>query len=171
MEAKPIVKYGAPILRLKAEQVEIFDEDLTDLIDLMYRSAIAADGTGLAAPQIGVSLQVAIVDVSMYNEEIEPFPIINPEILEMEGTAVMEEGCLSLPGIYENVERAKKIVVKYFDENGNEMVVEAEDFLARVIQHEIDHLNGVLLIDHLSSVKRKLLARQLKKIAQEENSV
>ncbi len=152
---------GDPILRKKAEPVEDFDKKLRkfvdDMIDIMY----VEDGIGLAAPQIGFSRQVVVVDASELVKGEYPRAFINPEIIEFsEETDVKEEGCLSIPGVHEEVVRSTRIKVKYQDEKGKEYTEEYTDWLARILQHEIDHLNGILFVDRISPIKRNLLITQ-----------
>lgn len=153
---------GDPILRKKAEPITEFDKNLKkfvdDMIDIMYKK----DGIGLAAPQIGFSRQIIVVDASELIKGEYPRPFINPEIVEFsETTDVKEEGCLSIPGVYEEVVRSTRIVVKYQDEKGKKVFKEEyTGWVARILQHEIDHLNGILFVDRISPVKRKLLITQ-----------
>ncbi len=152
---------GDPILRKKAEPVLDFDKKLRkfvdDMIDIMY----VEDGIGLAAPQIGFSRQVVVVDASELVKGEYPRAFINPEIIEFsEETDVKEEGCLSIPGVHEEVVRSTRIKVKYQDEKGKEFTEEYTNWLARILQHEIDHLNGILFVDRISPIKRNLLITQ-----------
>ncbi len=152
---------GDPILRKKAEPVVEFDKKLRkfvdDMIDIMY----VEDGIGLAAPQIGFSRQVVVVDASELVKGEYPRAFINPEIIEFsQETDVKEEGCLSIPGVHEEVVRATRIVVKYQNEKGKEFTEEYTQWLARILQHEIDHLNGILFVDRISPIKRNLLITQ-----------
>ncbi len=152
---------GDPILRKKAEPVLDFDKKLRkfvdDMIDIMY----VEDGIGLAAPQIGFSRQVVVVDASELVKGEYPRAFINPEIIEFsEETDVKEEGCLSIPGVHEEVVRSTRIKVKYQDEKGKEYTEEYTNWLARILQHEIDHLNGILFVDRISPIKRNLLITQ-----------
>ncbi len=152
---------GDPILRKKAEPVLDFDKKLRkfvdDMIDIMY----VEDGIGLAAPQIGFSRQVVVVDASELVKGEYPRAFINPEIIEFsEETDVKEEGCLSIPGVHEEVVRSTRIKVKYQNEKGKEFTEEYTNWLARILQHEIDHLNGILFVDRISPIKRNLLITQ-----------
>ncbi len=141
MSVLPIVKFPNEILEKKCEEVTAFDQELAKLLDNMYETMIEADGVGLAAPQVGVAKQIAIVEI---DEEEGTLELINPRILKQEGQDVDVEGCLSFPGIYGEVERPYSIRVKAQDRNGNHYELEAEDYYARAILHEMDHLEGVL---------------------------
>ncbi|MGM7720323.1 peptide deformylase [Metabacillus sp. Hm71] len=141
MAVKPIVMYPAEVLEKPCEKVIIFDRKLTKLLADMYDTMIENDGVGLAAPQVGISKQIAIVDIDDHHGTIE---LINPEILEVRGEQTGPEGCLSFPGLFGEVTRANYVKVKTFTRKGKVKIVEAEGFLARAIQHEIDHLHGVL---------------------------
>jgi len=163
MAAKKIITYPHPILRKKTKTVTDFDDNLRQLIDEMTETMYAAPGVGLAANQIGVSLQVVVIDTSEDSEERKPRVLVNPEIIEGEGSQVGEEGCLSVIDFCADVKRFRKITVRARDIEGNEEEFEAEDRFARIIQHEVDHLNGVLFIDRISSLKRTLYKRRLKK--------
>ncbi len=160
-----IYKYGDDILNLKAKEVKNIDEQLLKLkqqmIETMHNSYSAI---GLAAPQIGKSLQLSVIDTSRGEDKDDLLVLINPEILEAEGSEVDDEGCLSFPGINVSVKRNTRIFLKSIDINGKEIRVEIEGFLARVIQHEIDHLKGVLIIDRLSSLKRQMLKKEIKRL-------
>ncbi len=138
-----IIHYPNEILDTECERVSSFDKGLHRLLDNMYETMIAEDGVGLAAPQVGILSQIAIVDIGE-GEESELFELINPEIVEQRGNQIDIEGCLSFPGLYGKVPRAKVIKIKANDRYGNEYHLEAEGYLARAIQHEIDHLHGVL---------------------------
>jgi len=150
-------------LRKKTEAVTDFDDNLRQLIDDMKETMYAAPGVGLAANQIGVSLQVVIIDTSEDSEERKQRVLVNPEIIKGEGSQVGEEGCLSVIDYAADVKRFRKITVRARDIEGNEEEFEVEDRFARIIQHEVDHLNGVLFIDRISSLKRTLYKRRLKK--------
>ncbi len=163
MSVKKIITYPHPVLRNKTAAVTEFDGDLRQLIDDMKETMYAAPGVGLAANQIGVSLQVVVIDRATDPEEKKQLVLINPEILEGEGSQVDEEGCLSIIDLCADVKRFQKIKVRARDIEGNEEEFEAEDRFARIIQHEVDHLNGVLFIDRISSLKRTLYKRRLKK--------
>jgi len=143
MNLLQIRKIGDPVLRIKAEKIDEVNKKTNDLIDNMFEIMYAEDGVGLAAPQVGISKRIAVVDIREDNKIV----LINPEIIAEEGKAIMEEGCLSVPGETGDVVRSEKIKVQSLDRNGNEIKFEAEGYEARAIQHEIDHLDGVLFID------------------------
>lgn len=150
---------GDPVLRKKAEEITRFDPALHALIDQMTEIMYKEDGIGLAANQIGVLKRLVIVDITPLEEsEFEgAFSFINPEILESEGRSTVEEGCLSIPGVREEVTRPEKILVKYQDKFGKSYQRWFDKWMARVLQHEIDHINGILFVDHISPIKRQLL--------------
>jgi peptide deformylase len=159
-----VIKYPNPVLAKRGEPVTVFDAELKQFVDEMFDSMYAAQGIGLAAPQISISKRIAIVDVSFQKNPKEKIVLINPEIIEREGRQVEEEGCLSLPDIREKVSRAEWVKVRAQDVTGKWVEVEGEELLARALQHEIDHLDGILFIDHLSRLKRDLVLRKIKKL-------
>jgi peptide deformylase len=171
----PIYLFGQPVLRRKARPVKSADPVLVQLAADMFETMHHANGIGLAANQVGSLQRIIVVDVSGMEgpEEQAPPPLalINPVIVSEEGSWAMEEGCLSIPGVRDEVERAELITVRYRDLEFNEQRLEADGLLARVILHEIDHLDGVLFFDHVSAVKRKLLRGRLNKIAKGEIEV
>ena len=154
-----ILEFPDPRLRKTATPVEQVDDALRELIDNMFETMYAAPGIGLAATQVDVHRRFLVADVS--SDGNEPHVFINPVILEKDGVQVSEEGCLSVPGYYEEVERANHIRVRYQDRNGNEIETEMEGLLAVVVQHEIDHLNGKLFVDYLSEAKRSRIRKRL----------
>lgn len=164
MSIKKIVKLGDPILRNHCKPVEVFNEELKSLIQNLKDTMYAAPGVGLAANQIGISLQVAVVDISAGQEPSSSIILINPEIIFSDGEQFEEEGCLSIPGIYEKVKRPQKVIVKTLDFQGNLKKIEGEGLLARAFCHEIDHLQGRLFIDYLSSFKLRYLKNKIEKI-------
>ncbi|MDJ0621851.1 MAG: peptide deformylase [Desulfocapsaceae bacterium] len=164
MSLRKIYQYPEPVLRKKANKVESFTEDLQQLIEDMADTMYDAPGIGLAAPQVGESIQLLIVDTRSDAEKREYLAVINPEIVASEGTQIDEEGCLSVPDLTANVKRFKKITLKYQDRDGNTQELTAEDRFAVVLQHEIDHLNGILFIDHLTPLKRSLYKKKMKKV-------
>lgn len=166
MASRKIRIYGDPVLRLKAKRIDEFGDQWLPLIEDMFDSCEVEEGAGLAAPQIGESIALVVIFIRRENEEPVKLAIFNPEIFEKEGSEGYEEGCLSIPGIRENVVRPSKIRLKYQDYSGKEYDVWADGLLARVLQHEIDHLNGVLFVDHLSTVKKMLLKSKLKDLAE-----
>ncbi|ALV20941.1 MAG: peptide deformylase [Carnobacterium sp.] len=146
MAVLPIVKYPEPILTKAAREVVEITDEILQLMDDMYETMVASDGIGIAAPQVNRSLRIALVEV---DEETGLFEMINPEIITASGKNVDVEGCLSFPEIYGTVERADNIVIRYFDREGEAYEVEAEDYLARVFQHELEHLDGKLFTDKI----------------------
>ncbi len=163
MPIKEILKYPNPVLRKKAKPVTAFDEELQELVRDMADTMYDAPGVGLAAPQIGVSKQVVVMDISGSEEENQLMVLINPEISKPEGSQTDEEGCLSIVDLAAKVTRYLQITVKGQNLHGEDIEFEAEGWMARVIQHEIDHLHGVLFLDHLSSLKRTLYNKKRKK--------
>ncbi|MEC9365122.1 MAG: peptide deformylase [Sinimarinibacterium flocculans] len=162
-----ILHHPDPRLRQKAQPVRDFDEALQKLIDDMFETMYAAPGVGLAATQVGVPLRVAVMDCAEDKGQPAPMVMINPEISEPQQAEIMEEGCLSVPGVGEKVERYARLKMRALDRHGQPWEVEAEGLLAQAIQHEIDHLDGKLYIDRLSSIKRE---RLLKKLAKQRNA-
>jgi peptide deformylase len=162
----PIVKFGDPVLETPAEAITEFDTpELHKLIADMFESMYAARGVGLAAPQIGISKRIAVIDCSNGENEDEKIVLINPEILRVEGMQNGEEGCLSVPGFRENVSRGKVVTVRAQDAKGEWFEKTGEDLLARAFLHETDHLNGRLYITHVSVLKRDLIKRKIRKLA------
>jgi peptide deformylase len=162
---RKILKYGEPILERAAEPVTEFDSaELTDLIADMWETMYASKGVGLAAPQIGVAKRISVIDISVGEDESKKVVIINPEIASKEGSQTGEEGCLSIPGFREPLTRANKVTVRAQNEKGEAIELEGDELLARAFQHEIDHLNGVLFIAHLSALKRDIIRRKIKKL-------
>ncbi len=160
----PILKYGAPQLSTASAPVATIDGTLNTLVQNMVETMYAAPGVGLAAPQVGVNLRLFTADISGGKEKNGLFVIINPEIVSSEGEQAETEGCLSLPEFSAKTSRPKKVILKGLSLEEKEILVEAEDLLARCFCHEIDHLNGRLYIDRLSSLKRNLIIRKIKKL-------
>ncbi len=160
----PIVKFGNPVLDKPAEKVTVFDEELKKLIDDMFESMYAAHGVGLAAPQIGISRRVAVVDVTFQEDPKAKLVLVNPEIIHTEGKHTQSEGCLSIPDFRENVKRALKVTIRAQDAHGKIFEKAGEELLARAFQHETDHLNGKLYISHISALKRDLIKRKIRKL-------
>ena len=156
-----IVTYGHPVLSKKAEEIKNINQEIIDLAEKMVHTMHSTPGIGLAAPQISRSLRLITVDLSVGERQEDLFILINPELINQEGEQVLEEGCLSVPGINEKVTRPNKVKVKGIDLKENEKMIEAEGLLARVLCHEIDHINGKLFISRLSPLKRKLLKKKL----------
>ncbi len=165
MAVRSIINYGNPTLRMKARRINKIDDSIRELANDMIDTMIAVDGIGLAAPQVDESIALCILNMGMMIEGEAPKAFINPEILEEEGSTILEEGCLSIPEIREEVARSQTIAVKYRDLDGVEHIDEFTEMPARVLQHEIDHINGILFIDRISPIRRKLLAKKLKVIA------
>lgn len=164
MSILKIYHYPEPVLRKETETVTSFDDTLTQLITDMGETMYDAPGIGLAAPQVGKSLKLIVVDISKESDEEKEFmAMVNPQIIEHEGKQIDEEGCLSLPELTSNVNRYKKVTVSYQDHKGTPQQLTTEDRFAVVLQHEIDHLNGVLFLDHLSTLKRSLYKKKVKK--------
>jgi peptide deformylase len=159
-----IVKYPDPILAKVGEPVTEFTPELAKLVEEMFDSMYAAEGIGLAAPQIGISKQITVIDVSFKERPEDKLVLINPEVLDREGKQVEEEGCLSLPDIRAKIERAAWVKVRAQNERGEFFEIEGEELLARCMLHEIDHLHGVLFIDRVSRLKRDLILRKIKKL-------
>jgi peptide deformylase len=161
----PIVKFGDPVLEREAATVTDFDTpELHKFLEDMFESMYAAKGVGLAAPQIGFSKKIAVIDCSNGEHEGEKIVIINPVIVKVEGKQEGEEGCLSIPGFREQVRRAKRVTVRAQNAKGEEFEQTGEDLLARAFLHETDHLYGKLYISHISALKRDLMKRKIKKL-------
>lgn len=163
MSVKKICVYPDPVLRDQTIEITSFGEELAELVSDMWETMYVFDGIGLAGPQVGVSQKIAVID---YNGE--KYVLINPLILEKKGSKIVEEGCLSFPGIYEKVESPEYIRVKWQNETGVSQEREIDGFLACVFSHEIDHLNGRLLIDRVSPLKRQFMKKKLAKLAKEK---
>jgi peptide deformylase len=160
-----IVKYGAPVLERITKRVTEFDAELKKLTEDMFESMYAAQGVGLAAPQIGVALHLAVIDVSVGKNPEAKIVLANPEIIYIEGEQREEEGCLSVPGFRGNVLRPRFVTVRAQDLTGKPFEMRGEGLLARAFCHETDHLNGVLFIQHLGILKRDLIKRKIRKLA------
>jgi peptide deformylase len=160
----PIVKFGDPVLEKPAAKVTSFDEDLHKLVDDMFESMYAAHGVGLAAPQIGISQRIAVIDVTFKEDPEAKIVLINPEIIHTEGRINSNEGCLSLPDFREKVTRARNVTARAQNLDGEIFEVTGEDLLARALLHETDHLNGKLYIGHISALKRDIMKRKIRKL-------
>ena len=161
----PIVKFGDPVLEREAENVTEFDTpELHKFLDDMFESMYAAKGVGLAAPQIGVSRKIAVIDVSNGENPADKLVLINPKILKIDGKQQGEEGCLSIPGFREQVRRGRSVTIRAQNARGEEFEKTGEDLLARAFLHETDHLFGRLYITHISALKRDLMKRKIKKL-------
>jgi peptide deformylase len=159
--------YPDPVLRVRCPEVETFDAELERLVEDMVETMYAAPGVGLAAPQVGVESRVAVVDATVGEEPGALRVLINPEILSTQGSEVDVEGCLSIPDITDKVERPAAVSVRAFDPQGREQLIEAEGLEARAIQHEIDHLNGILFTDHLNGLRKERARRRLRRLRDE----
>ncbi len=173
MAVLPILIYPDPILKQKSIPVEIIDDEIVNLAENLLETMYQAPGTGvgLAAPQVGRNQRLIVIDINRRAEEpgdSKPIILVNPEIVESEGETTCDEGCLSVPGYTVDITRSEKIKVCGLDLQGNSVEIKADELLAIILQHEIDHLDGNLIIDHVSSLKRELYRRKLKK-AQQEN--
>ncbi len=166
MTIKPLIILPDPLLRQVSKPIERVDSDLQRLADDMLETMYDAPGIGLAAIQIGVPRRMLVIDVSREGEEKQPLVFINPEVVKSsDERSVYEEGCLSIPDYYAEVERPATIGVKYLDRDGKEQLIDADGLLATCLQHEIDHLNGVLFIDHISRLKREMVIKKFAKAA------
>jgi peptide deformylase len=160
----PIIKHGAPVLETPAKPVEKFDDELRKLCDDMFESMYAANGVGLAAPQIGISRRLAVIDVTVGKNPEARLVLANPEIIQAEGEQREEEGCLSVPGFRGNVARPQYATVRAQDATGKVFEMNGEGLLSRAFCHEIDHLDGILFLKHLSLLKRDLIRRRIRKL-------
>jgi len=171
MSVLPIVTYNDPVLREKTKPVEENTPELQKLIDDMFDTMYNSSGVGLAAPQVGELIQLFVMDADSITEEVEdevsrgPLVLINPEIVETAGEKIkMEEGCLSIPDVRDDVVRPDQVTIEYLDRDFNKKTITADGWISRVIQHEYDHLQGVLFLDYLSAFKKRLHKSLLKKI-------
>jgi peptide deformylase len=164
MAIRPILEFPHPVLRQKAAQITVFNERLAELVKDMTETMYDAPGIGLAAPQIGESIQLIVVDIARLEQEQEVMVMINPVIIAQEGSQADEEGCLSVIDLIANVTRYQKITVAFQDLSGVAREISTEDRFAVVLQHEIDHLHGILFLDHLSALKRTLYKKKVKKL-------
>jgi peptide deformylase len=165
----PILKYGAPELRKVSKPVDAFNGELESIVKNMIETMYGSPGIGLAAAQVGINIQLATIDLSVGQDPKQLIVICNPEIVSTEGEQRSEEGCLSIPDFSDTVSRPLKMVVKGVNARGEEVRYEAEELLARCFSHEIDHLNGILFVDHLSPLKRSLIRNKIKKLAKAGN--
>lgn len=163
----PIVKFGDPVLEKPAAAITTFDDELRQLADDMFESMYAAHGVGLAAPQIGISKRIAVIDVTFKEDPEAKIVLVNPEIVHTEGRVNSNEGCLSLPEFREKVTRAAKVTARAQNLKGETIEVLGEDLLARALLHETDHLNGKLYISHISALKRDLMKRKIRKLVKQ----
>jgi peptide deformylase len=161
----PILKYGAAELKTVSKPVDFFNGELEQIAKNMIETMYGAPGIGLAAPQVGLNIRLATMDLSVGEDPAQLITICNPEIVAVEGEQKSEEGCLSIPEFTDVIIRPRKMIVRGQDLHGREIRIEAEGLLARCFSHEIDHLNGILFIDHLSPLKRNLIRNKIKKLA------
>ena len=172
MSQRKIVIEPDPILRKKSEPLEKVDDEIRELLDDMLETMYAAPGIGLAAVQVGILKRIIVIDISKDKEKKSPLFLINPEIIsKSKKTSIYEEGCLSLPGHFAEIERPAECQIKFVDYNGKEKQLIANGLLATCIQHEVDHLNGVLFIDYLSKLKKDMIIKKLIKHKKELNKV
>jgi peptide deformylase len=160
----PIVKFGNPVLETPAAPVTVFDDELGILVDDMFESMYEAHGVGLAAPQVGISKRLAVIDVTFKEDPDAKLVLVNPQIIHKEGKQAQSEGCLSVPDFRETVTRAKKVTIRAQDVHGRWFEKTGEELLARAFSHEIDHLDGKLYISHISALKRDLIKRKIRKL-------
>ena len=160
----PIVKFGDPVLEKPATAITRFDGELSKLAEDMFESMYAAHGVGLAAPQIGISKRIAVIDVTFKEDPEAKIVLVNPEIVHVEGRITSNEGCLSLPEFREKVTRPKKVTARAQNLKGETFEVTGEELLARALLHETDHLNGKLYISHISGLKRDIIKRKIRKL-------
>ncbi|MEJ2202862.1 MAG: peptide deformylase [Gemmatimonadota bacterium] len=169
MAIRPIILLGEdPVLRQEADEVEVFDDDLEMLVRDMYETMYHADGIGLAAPQIGVPRRVLVVDLRKEDEPEAKVALVNPQVTwNSDETEKESEGCLSIPGIEELVERPRAVKIEGRDPQGRDVSIEADELFSRALQHEIDHLDGVLFLDRVSPLKRRMALKKWKKLREE----
>ncbi|WP_430471469.1 peptide deformylase [Thalassospira lucentensis] len=171
MALREILIVPDPRLKKECEPVSEVNDEIRQLLSDMLETMYAAPGIGLAAPQIGVMKRVVVMDVSDDKDKPEPLKLINPEIIwESEDTSIYQEGCLSIPDQYADVERPIEVGVRYLDENGKEQEIEADGLLSTCIQHEVDHLDGVLFTDYLSALKRNMILKKVQKLQKTKKS-
>jgi peptide deformylase len=162
---RSVVRYGNDVLQREAAPVDAITPEITSLIDDMIETMYAAPGIGLAAPQVGVSLRIFVVDLSVGRDPLALITMINPVFVEREGMQLEEEGCLSLPGFNATVPRPQRVVVRGLNRDGQQHTVDGSGLLARAFQHEMDHLDGRLFVDRLRGIKRDLIVRKIRKLA------
>ena len=172
MTIREIITVPNPLLKTVSEPVEVIDDEVLSLIDDMIETMYAAPGIGLAAIQVGIPKRILVIDITKDDEAKNPLSFINPEIIDPAETLnSFEEGCLSVPGVFEEIERPDECTVKYLDKDGIEQNVRCKGMLATVIQHEMDHLNGVVFVDHLSKLKRdRAIKKSIKSRTSEKNN-
>lgn len=165
MALLPIRLYGDPVLRAKARPVEAVDEDLRRLADDMIDTVRDAEGVGLAANQVGDLRRIVVIDFQPVDGEDRTEVLVNPEIVHRDGTMMMDEGCLSIPEVQEDIERSASVKVSYLNRDGESRDIEVDGLLSAILQHEIDHLDGILIVDRISPTRRAMLRGVLKRIA------
>ena len=164
MSIRPILVYGDPRLEAENAPVENFDGELRELVDDLFETGWNAPGLGLAAPQIGVNLRIATIDLSVGKDRDARIVLANPTIIRQQGKTSLEEGCLSFPGLFTTIDRPAALVVRAQDEHGQWRDLEAEGLLAQAVCHEVDHLDGILLVHHLRGMKKRLFMRRVEKM-------
>ncbi len=164
---REILIWPHPILKQKAKPVAKVDDAVRALVKDMFETMYAADGVGLAAPQVGILQRVIVLDTTPRQPDSKPIAMINPEIIGMEGKTTYTEGCLSIPGEAEDVDRAAVVTVKFLDVDGKEQTLTCHDLLAIAVQHETDHLNGTVFVDHVSTLKREIIRKRMKRLKTE----
>jgi peptide deformylase len=164
---REILIWPDPILKKTAKPVAKVDDSIRTLVKDMFETMYAADGVGLAAPQVGILQRVIVLDTTPRQPESKPIAMINPEIIAMEGETTYTEGCLSIPGEAEDVDRAAAVTVKFLDPEGKEQTLQCDGLLAIAVQHETDHLNGTVFVDHVSTLKRELIRKRMKRLKSE----
>ena len=162
---RPILRLGDSILSEPARPVDAITPEIEKLIDDMIETMYAAPGIGLAAPQVGISLRIFVLDLSVGRDPAALHVMINPEFVERDGMQLEEEGCLSLPGFTATVARPKRVVIKALNRQGDEQTLEGTGLMARALQHEVDHLNGCLFVDRLRGISKELIVRKIKKLS------
>ena len=169
MAVMPIVWAPDPVLKTKCTQVSVIDDNILSLMEDMLETMYQAPGIGLAAPQVGVKQRIIVIDCSAKNEPPKPYRMINPELVSVsKELTTEEEGCLSLPGFYAEITRPARARVRYTDERNKQQTIDVDGLLSVCIQHEIDHLNGILFVDHLSSLKRNMILKKMVKAKKEQ---
>jgi peptide deformylase len=161
---REILIWPDPILKQTAKPVAKVDDSIRTLVKDMFETMYAADGVGLAAPQVGILQRVIVLDTTPRQPESKPIAMINPEIIAMEGETTYTEGCLSIPGEAEDVDRAAIVTVKFLDPEGKEQTLKCDGLLAIAVQHETDHLNGTVFVDHVSTLKREIIRKRMKRL-------
>jgi peptide deformylase len=164
---REILIWPHPVLKQKAKPVAKVDDSVRTLVKDMFETMYAADGVGLAAPQVGILQRVIVLDTTPRQDTAKPIAMINPEIIGMEGETTYTEGCLSIPGEAEDVDRAAFVTVKFLDVEGQEQTLRCDGLLAIAVQHEVDHLDGTVFVDHVSTLKRELIRKRMKKLKTE----